>query len=132
MYAELLGEYYANKFGVDFRCLRFPGIISADTNPGGGTTDYAVKVFHDALSSGSFECYLKSDTRLPMMYIEDCLESILKFMEFPVDKLKIRTYNVNAMSFTPEELFDEIRKHVPLKVTYKIDSRQAIGLKHLF
>ena len=128
MYAELLGEYYAHKFGTDFRCLRFPGIISADTAPGGGTTDYAVKVFHDALNTGSFECYLKADTRLPMMYIDDCLNSVLKFMQYPADKLKQRTYNVSAMSFTPDELFAEIKKHVPkLNVTYKIDGRQAIA-----
>ena len=128
VYAELLGEYYAHKFGVDFRCLRFPGIISADTEPGGGTTDYAVKVFHDALKSGRFECYLKSDTRLPMMYIDDCLQSVKQFMEVPSDKLRQRTYNVSAMSFTPDELFNEIKKHVSkLEISYKIDSRQAIA-----
>ena len=128
VYAELLGEYYAHKFGVDFRCLRFPGIISADTEPGGGTTDYAVKVFHDALKSGKFECYLKSDTRLPMMYIDDCLQSVKQFMEVPAHKLKQRTYNVSAMSFTPEELFNEIKGHVgKLEVSYKIASRQAIA-----
>jgi len=126
VYAELLGEYYHHKYNVDFRCLRFPGIISSDTAPGGGTTDYAVKVFHDALTTEHFECYLKPDTRLPMMYIDDCLDSVLRIMEQP--KLKQRTYNVTAMSFTPEELVEEIRKHVPrLQVTYKIDSRQAIA-----
>lgn len=128
VYAELLGEYYAHKYGIDFRCLRFPGIISADTQPGGGTTDYAVKVFHDALKTKQFDCYLRPDTRLPMMYIDDCLESVLQFMEYPSSQLKQRTYNVSAMSFTPEELFAEIRKHVPdLKVTYNVDSRQKIA-----
>jgi threonine 3-dehydrogenase len=128
VYAELLGEYYAHKYNVDFRCLRFPGIISADSHPGGGTTDYAVKVFHDALDSGHHECYLRPDTKLPMMYLDDCLMSVLQFMECPVGVLKKRTYNVTAVSFTPEELFREIRKHVPgLTVTYNVDSRQAIG-----
>lgn len=126
VYAELLGEYYHHKYNVDFRCLRFPGIISSDTAPGGGTTDYAVKVFHDALNTESFECYLRPDTRLPMMFIDDCLDSVLQVMEQPF--LKQRTYNVTAMSFTPEELFNEIRKHVPnLQVSYKVDSRQKIA-----
>lgn len=126
VYAELLGEYYAHKYNVDFRCLRFPGIISADSEPGGGTTDYAVKVFHDALSTGHHECYLQPDTRLPMMYLDDCLMSVVKFME--ADLTNQRTYNINAMSFTPEEIFSEIKKHVPeLKVTYNVDSRQAIA-----
>lgn len=130
VYAELLGEYYAHKYGIDFRCLRFPGIISADTNPGGGTTDYAVKIFHDALQTGKFNCYLKPDTRLPMMYIEDCLNSVLQFMEFPSEKLTQRTYNITAMSFTPQELYAEIKKHIPnLEISYNIDSRQAIGKK---
>lgn len=127
VYAELLGEYYAHKYKVDFRCLRFPGVISA-AEPGGGTTDYAVKVFYDSLASGNFECYLKPDTRLPMMYLDDCLKSVLEYMEYPEEQLKQRTYNVTAMSFTPEELFEEIKKHRPdLKVTYKVDSRQEIA-----
>lgn len=92
------------------------------------TLDYAVKVFYDSLASGNFECYLRPDTRLPMMYLDDCLKSVLEFMEFPEESLKQRTYNVTAMSFTPEELFKEIQKHKPdLKVTYKVDSRQQIG-----
>lgn len=128
VYAELLGEYYSKKFNIDFRCLRFPGIISADTQPGGGTTDYAVKIFHDALETKKFECYLKPDTRLPMMYIDDCLNSVIQFMEYPSEKLNQRTYNISAMSFTPEEIFLEIKKHIPeLQINYKIDSRQEIG-----
>lgn len=149
-------QYYYHKFGMDFRSLRFPGIISADTNPGGGTTgnrllipdkpimslisfdisgvfflfwaDYAVKIFHDALQSGHFKCYLKEDTMLPMMFIDDCLRSVVEFMETPDAKLKMRTYNVTAMSFTPDQIITEVRKFVPeLKVTYEIDGRQAIG-----
>lgn len=127
VYAELLGEYYSHRYNLDFRCLRFPGIISA-TEPGGGTTDYAVKVFYDALKTGEFECYLEPNTKLPMMYIDDCLQSVVQLMEYPEDELKQRTYNVTAFSFTPEELFNEIRNHIPdLKVTYKVDTRQAIA-----
>ena len=124
----LLGEYYSHKYKIDFRCLRFPGIISAST-PGGGTTDYAVKIFYDAVETGNFECYLRPDTRLPMMYIDDCLNSVLQYMEFPENKLTQRTFNVTAMSFTPEEIIKEIKRHVPnLKVTYKVDPvRQSIG-----
>ena len=85
-------------------------------------------VFHEALEKGQYECYLRPDTRLPMMYIDDCLNSVLKYMEFPAEKLNQRTYNVTAMSFTPEELFREIKKHVPnLKISYRDDSRQVIG-----
>ncbi|XP_029648125.1 L-threonine 3-dehydrogenase, mitochondrial [Octopus sinensis] len=128
VHSELLGEYYYYKFGVDFRSLRFPGIISADSHPGGGTTDYAVHIFHDAISTKKFECFLKPDTRLPMMYIDDCLESVVKYMATPADKLSLRTYNVNAMSFTPAELVEEVKKFVPdLEVTYKPDDRQAIA-----
>jgi len=127
VYAELLGEYYAHRYNLDFRCLRFPGVISA-TEPGGGTTDYAVKVFYDALRTGEFECYLEPNTKLPMMYIDDCLDSVVKFMEYPVNDLKQRTYNVTAFSFTPEELFREIKNHLPdLKITYKVDNRQSIA-----
>jgi len=127
VHAELMGEYYHQKFGLDFRCLRFPGVISCDP-PGGGTTDYAVAIFFDALRSGKYQCYLKPDTRLPMMYIEDCLRSLLEFMTAPNEKLRRRVYNVTAMSFTPEELAGEISKYIPeLTVTYRPDSRQLIA-----
>ncbi|XP_064624964.1 L-threonine 3-dehydrogenase, mitochondrial-like [Lineus longissimus] len=128
VHGELMGEYYFHKFGLDFRCLRFPGVISADTNPGGGTTDYAVKIFHDAIRTGKFECYLRPDTMLPMMYIDDCLRSIITYMEMPQERLRLRTYNVAAMSFTPEQLVTAVRKHVPnLEVTYRPDGRQDIA-----
>lgn len=129
VHAELMGEYYYHRYGLDFRCLRYPGIISADSQPGGGTTDYAVQIFHDAVKTGKFECNLKPDTRLPMMYIDDCLRATLEVMEAPVESLSMRTYNINAMSFTPEELANEVQKQLPdLQVTYEIDSvRQAIA-----
>lgn len=127
VHAELLGEYYHHRFGLDFRCLRFPGVISSDP-PGGGTTDYAVFMFFEALRTGKFECYLRPDTRLPMMHISDCLRSLWEFLTAPPELLKRRVYNVTAMSFTPEELAEELRKYVPnLEVTYRPDSRQLIA-----
>ncbi|GFQ99513.1 l-threonine 3-dehydrogenase, mitochondrial [Trichonephila clavata] len=128
VHAELLGEYYHFKYGLDFRSLRFPGVISGDTAPGGGTTDYAVVIFHEALRTGRFKCYLRKDTKLPMMYIEDCLRSLIELMEAPNESLKLRTYNVAAISFTPEELAKAVKKHVPnLDVEYVPDHRQAIA-----
>jgi len=128
VHAELLGEYYNKRFNLDFRCLRFPGIISYDSHPGGGTTDYAVQIFHDALTTGKHKCYLRPDTRLPMMYIDDCLRSTIEFMMAPSSKLTTRTYNVHAMSFTPEEIYNEVKKHVPeLTIEYNPDSRQEIA-----
>lgn len=93
-------------------------------------SDYAVQIFHDAVKTGKFECNLKPDTRLPMMYIDDCLRATLEVMEAPAETLSMRTYNINAMSFTPEELANEVQKQLPdLQVTYEIDSvRQAIGM----
>jgi threonine 3-dehydrogenase len=128
VHAELLGEYYQKRFDLDFRSLRFPGIISYDSNPGGGTTDYAVQIFHDALTTGHHTCYLKPDTRLPMMYIDDCLNSLHQMMAAPKESLSTRTYNVAAMSFTPDELFTAVKKHVPhLQISYKVDARQKIA-----
>ncbi|XP_046887356.1 L-threonine 3-dehydrogenase, mitochondrial-like, partial [Hypomesus transpacificus] len=129
VHAELMGEYYHHRYGLDFRCLRYPGIISADSQPGGGTTDYAVQIFHAAVKSGRFECNLRSDTRLPMMYIDDCLRATLEVLEAPAEALCSRTYNINAMSFTPHELAEEMKKVLPeLRVTYNVDPvRQAIA-----
>ncbi|XP_071541685.1 L-threonine 3-dehydrogenase, mitochondrial [Panulirus ornatus] len=127
VHSELLGEYYHHKFGLDFRCLRFPGVIS-DTFAGGGTTDYAVEIFFSAFEGRDFECYLRPTTRLPMMYIDDCLRSLWEIMVAPEDQLKRRTYNVTAMSFTPEEIVTAIKKHFPdLRVSYKLDYRQDIA-----
>ncbi|XP_051501890.1 L-threonine 3-dehydrogenase, mitochondrial-like [Myxocyprinus asiaticus] len=129
VHAELMGEYYHLRYGLDFRCLRYPGIISADSQPGGGTTDYAVQIFHDAVKTGKFVCNLKPDTRLLMMFIDDCLRATLEVLEAPAEMLSMRTYNISAMSFTPEELVQEIRKHLPdLQVTYEVDPvRQTIA-----
>ncbi|XP_060247729.1 L-threonine 3-dehydrogenase, mitochondrial [Meriones unguiculatus] len=129
VHAELMGEYYYYRYGLDFRCLRYPGIISADSQLGGGTTDYAVQIFHAAAKNSTFECNLKASTRLPMMYISDCLRATLEVMEAPAECLSMRTYNINAMSFTPDELAQELQKHVPdFQITYCVDPlRQAIA-----
>ena len=112
---------------MDFRCLRFPGVISADP-PGGGTTDYAVSIFYAALRTNQFECYLKPDTRLPMMHIKDCVRSLTTILEVPSNRLRRRVYNVTAMSFTPEELAAAVRRRIPdFQITYRPDSRQNIA-----
>lgn len=129
VHAELLGEYYFHRFGLDFRCVRLPGVVSPDPQTGGGTTDYAVAIFHEALKKGKYLCYLRSDTRMPMLYIDDCMRALLEIMEAPNETLgDTRTYNVAAMSFTPKELSEAIKKHVPhFTIDYKPDSRQAIA-----
>ncbi|XP_076059066.1 L-threonine dehydrogenase [Oratosquilla oratoria] len=128
VHAELLGEYYFYKFGLDFRCLRFPGVISSDSHTGGGTTDYAVQIFQDAIEDNDFECYLRPNTRIPMMYIDDCLRSLWEMLVAPEHLLRRRTYNVTAMSFTPEEIVAEVKKYAPnLRVSYRPDSRQSIA-----
>ncbi|XP_055371887.1 L-threonine 3-dehydrogenase, mitochondrial [Condylostylus longicornis] len=127
VHAELLGEYYYHKFGLDFRCLRLPGIISSDL-PGGGTTDYAISIFYDALRNGRYNCYLAPDTRLPMMYIEDCLRAMHEFMTAPGENLRQRCYNIAATSFTPAELVEKIKNYIPnLNVRYQPDARQLIA-----
>ncbi|KAH9426863.1 L-threonine dehydrogenase [Dermatophagoides pteronyssinus] len=128
VHAELLGEYFNHKNKLNFRSLRLPGIISADSQPGGGTTDYAVDMFHQAYDNGSYECYLKPDTRLPMMYIDDCLRSIVELMEAPEQCLQQRTYNIHAMDLTPMELATVIRQYVPnFEIRFSIDARQSIA-----
>ena len=126
---ELLADYYARKFGVDVRGCRFPGIISYETLPGGGTTDYAVAIFFEAVKNGRYTCFLREDTRLPMMYMPDCLKSVLDLMDADAARLVHHAdFNLAAMSFTPAELAAEIRKHIPGFVCdYKPDFRQQIA-----
>lgn len=122
-------EYYNAKFGVDVRSLRYPGLIGYKSEPGGGTTDYAVHIFHEALAKGSYECFLKGDTELPMMYMPDGIKATIGIMEAPANEVKIRSaYNLAAMSFTPKQLAEEIKKHIPdFTISYRPDSRQAIA-----
>ena len=126
---ELLCQYYFKKFGVDVRSLRYPGVISWRTLPGGGTTDYAVEIFWKAIESGEYTCFLKKDTALPMMYIDDAIRATIEIMDASTEKIKVRTsYNLAAISFTPHELAQAIKKHgVPLKIKYAPDFRQQIA-----
>jgi nucleoside-diphosphate-sugar epimerase len=119
-------EYYNSKFGVDVRSLRYPGLIGYKTQPGGGTTDYAVHIFHEALRNHSYECFLEKDTALPMMYMPDALRATISLMDAEVSRIKIRSgYNVAALSFTPAQLAAEIKKAIPdFQISYKPDIRQ--------
>lgn len=128
VFIELLGEYYAKRFDVDFRSLRYPGIISSETLPGGGTTDYAVEIFYEALRNKEYTVFLEKDSRLPMMYMPDCIKSTIDLMEADESDLEHRSFNITAMSFTPAELVAEIKKHIPeFKVEYEPDYRQEIA-----
>jgi nucleoside-diphosphate-sugar epimerase len=122
-------NYYHEKFGVDVRSIRYPGIISWKTLPGGGTTDYAVDIYFDAVKKGEFECFLSENTRLPMMYMDDAINATIQIMQSDTEKIKTRTsYNLSAISFTPKEITSEIQKYIPdFKITYKPDFRQAIA-----
>ncbi len=126
---ELLGDYYFRKFDVDVRGVRYPGIISSETPPGGGTTDYAVAIYYEAIRNKKYECFVREDTVLPMMYMPDALKGLIDLAEAPKDKLKhYCDFNLASMSFSAGDLADEIRKHIPeLEVTYKPDFRQAIA-----
>lgn len=126
---ELLSDYYFRKFGVDVRGVRYPGIISSETMPGGGTTDYAVEIFYAAVMHKKYTCFVRKDTVLPMMYMPDCIKATIKLMEAPLSKLKHHSdFNVSAMSFSAGELAEEIRKHVPTFVCeYAPDFRQTIA-----
>jgi nucleoside-diphosphate-sugar epimerase len=126
---ELLSNYYVKRFGLDVRGVRYPGIISSETMPGGGTTDYAVEVFYDALKHQQHTCFLEKDTVLPMMYMPDCIRATLMLMEADFDQLRHHAeFNIAALSFCPEDLADEIRKHIPeFAITYKPDYRQQIA-----
>ncbi len=125
---ELLAEYYYKKYGLDTRSMRLPGIISSETLPGGGTTDYAVEIFYEAIKKKQYTCFLKEDTVLPMMYMPDCLKCMIDLLEVDDSKLKRRVYNVTGMSFSAGELAFEIKRHIPeFKIEYKPDFRQAIA-----
>ncbi len=126
---ELLCNYYHAKYGLDVRCLRYPGLISSVAPPGGGTTDYAVEIFYEALRTGSYTCFLREDTVLPMMYMPDALKATIQLMEAPASKVPRHLgYNLAAFSFSAGELASEVAKLVPgFKVTYSPDSRQKIA-----
>ncbi|MBK7853188.1 MAG: NAD-dependent epimerase/dehydratase family protein [Bacteroidetes bacterium] len=119
-------EYYFQKFGVDVRSIRYPGLIGYKTEPGGGTTDYAVHIFHEALKTKTYESFLSENTALPMMYMHDALNATIGLMDADASRVKVRSsYNIASMSFTPKQLADEICKHIPeFKITYKPDVRQ--------
>lgn len=131
--SKLAGErwcdWYHRKHGVDVRSLRYPGLIGYKTQPGGGTTDYAVDIYFKALSDKRYECFLKKDTYLPMMYMDDAVKATLDLMEAPSEKITVRSsYNVSAMSFSPEEIAASIKKHIPeFTITYQPDFRQSIA-----
>jgi len=122
-------EYYFNKYGVDVRSLRYPGLIGYKSMAGGGTTDYAVDIFHKAVNNENFTCFLKEDTYLPMMYMEDAVNATIELMEAPTAVIKTRTsYNVSGMSFSPKEIYDCIKMHQPdFNIKYEPDFRQSIA-----
>ncbi|MDO6820688.1 NAD-dependent epimerase/dehydratase family protein [Zobellia sp. 1_MG-2023] len=122
-------DYYFHKYGVDVRSIRYPGLISWKTMPGGGTTDYAVEIYHKALSEGTYTCFLKEDTELPMMFMEDAIKATLQLMDAEPEKVKVRSsYNLSAMSFTPAQMAKCIQKYIPdFKISYEPDFRQAIA-----
>lgn len=126
---ELLSNYYFERFSIDVRGLRYPGIISYKTPPGGGTTDYAVEIFHEAIKVGEYTCFLREDSTLPMMYMPDCIKCTLDLMDADLSGLKHHgDYNVAAISFSPAELAEEISKHIPdFAISYQPDHRQAIA-----
>jgi nucleoside-diphosphate-sugar epimerase len=126
---ELLGDYYFKRFGLDVRGVRYPGIISSETLPGGGTTDYAVEIFYEAIKNKKYTCFVKKDTVLPMMYMPDCIKGTIDLMEADIKNLRHHCdFNMASMSFSAEELANEIKKHIPDFVCkYKPDFRQTIA-----
>ena len=126
---ELLGDYYVQKYGMDIRGLRYPGIISHEALAGGGTTDYAVAIYYDAIKYGKYTSFVRADTQLPMMYMPDCLKATIQLLQADKAKLKhFSNFNLAAMSFTVEELANSIKKHLPnFEISYKPDFRQQIA-----
>ena len=126
---EFWCNYYFMKYGVDVRSIRYPGLISYKSAPGGGTTDYAVEIYHEALEEGHYDCFLGEDTYLPMMYMPDAIRATIELMEAPAEQIKVRTsYNLSGMSFSPKEIAAEIKKHIPgFSISYAPDYRQSIA-----
>jgi len=125
---ELLCQYYSHRFGIDVRSLRYPGLISWQTEPGGGTTDYSIAMFYSALKGETYDCYLQPDTALPMMYMDDAVRATIQLMEANPSRLTVKTsYNLASFSFTPAQLQSEIASRTPLAVTYTPDFRQQIA-----
>lgn len=130
--SKLAGErwlqYYEEKFGLDTRSIRYPGLISNKTEAGGGTTDYAVEIFYDAVKKGCYNCFLNEKTTLPMMYMPDAIKATIELMEADKSKLTAPSYNIAGVSFNPDEISNEIKKHIPdFKISYNPDYRQAIA-----
>jgi len=126
---EFWCNYYHQRWGVDIRSLRYPGLISYKSAPGGGTTDYAIEIFYEALENKKYECFLKEDTYLPMMYMPDAIKATIELMEAPAQNISIHTsYNISGMSFSPKEIADSIQHQIPdFKISYKSDYRQNIA-----
>ena len=126
---EFWCNYYYKRYGVDVRSIRYPGLISYKSAPGGGTTDYSVEIFHEALGDKHYDCFLHEDTYLPMMYMPDAIRGTIELMEAPAEKISIRhSYNLSGMSFSPKEIAAEVKKHVPdFTIDYKPDYRQKIA-----
>lgn len=126
---EFWCNYFFERYGVDVRSIRYPGLISYKSAPGGGTTDYAIEIFHEAMEEKKYTCFLKEDTYLPMMYMPDAIRATIELMEAPADRISVRTaYNVAALSFSPSEIAAEIKKHIPeFTIRYAPDYRQAIA-----
>jgi nucleoside-diphosphate-sugar epimerase len=131
--SKFAGEFWCNyfnqRFEIDVRSLRYPGLISYKSEPGGGTTDYAVEIFHEAIEENHYNCFLKEDTYLPMMYMPDAIRATIELMEAPIEKISIRTsYNISGVSFSPKEIATEIKKHLPhFTISYEPDYRQQIA-----
>ena len=126
---ELMCNYYFLRFGLDVRSVRYPGVISSETPPGGGTTDYAVEVFYEAVKKKRYTCFVRADTVLPMMYMPDCIKAAIDLMEADASRIKCRTsYNVTGTSFSAGELTSEIKRYIPeFECEYKPDFRQKIA-----